>query len=181
MRLTKGKKMNENKMLNDKPIFVAKSRTFHGLILAATCLMFALVIYLLSQESEADVIDWVGIGFFGIGVVFVLYETLIFKKIMLFDDRIEVHCLNKVIVRTYSQIESFVLLEWYTRKGFTNRLKLECEPYFIHTYLDGVLLHKNELYKIKEILIKKGVKDNSCIIKEILIKQKVKEKGYGRF
>ena len=36
-------------------------------------------------------------------------------------------------------------------------------------------------YKIKEILIKKGVKDNSCIIKEILIKQKVKEKGYGRF
>ena len=173
--------MNENKMLNDKPIFVAKSRTSHGLILAATCLMFALVIYLLSQESEADVIDWVGIGFIGIGVVFVLYETLIFKKIMLFDDRIEVHCLNKVIVRTYSQIESFVLLEWYVRKGFTNRLILECEPYFMHNYLDGVLLHKNELYKIKEILIKKGVKDNSCIIKEILIKQKVKEKGYGRF
>ncbi|MCI6178370.1 MAG: hypothetical protein MR658_06050 [Campylobacter sp.] len=159
--------MNENKMLNDKPIFVAKSRTSHGLILAATCLMFALVIYFLSQESEADVIDWVGIGFFGIGVVFVFYETLIFKKIMLFDDRIEVHCLNKVIVRAYSQIESFVLLEWYVRKGFTNRLKLECEPYFMHSYLDGVLLHKNELYKIKEILIKKGVKDNSCIIKEI--------------
>ena len=128
------------------------------MILAATCLMFALVIYLLSQESEADVIDWVGIGFFGIGVVFVLYETLIFKKIMLFDDRIEVHCLNKVIVRTYSQIESFVLLEWYVRRGLTNRLKLECEPYFMHNYLDGVLLHKNELYKIKEILNKKGVK-----------------------
>ena len=173
--------MNENKMLNDKPIFVAKSRTFHGLILAATCLMFALVIYFVSQEQEADVIDWVGVGFFGIGVVFVLYETLIFKKIMLFDDRIEVHCLNKVIVRTYSQIESFVLLEWYVRRGFTNRLKLECEPDFMHAYLDGTFLHKNELYKIKEILIKKGVKDNSCIIKEILIKQKVKEKGYGRF
>ena len=173
--------MNKNEMLNDKPIFVAKSRTSHGLILAATCLMFALVIYFLSQESEADVIDWVGIGFFGIGVVFVLYETLIFKKIMLFDDRIEVHCLNKVIVRTYSQIESFVLLEWYVRRGFTNRLKLECEPDFMHAYLDGTFLHKNELYKIKEILIKKGVKDNSCIIKEILIKQKVKEKGYGRF
>ena len=150
--------MNKNEMLNDKPIFVAKSRTSHGLILAATCLMFALVIYFLSQESEADVIDWVGIGFFGIGVVFVLYETLIFKKIMLFDDRIEVHCLNKVIVRTYSQIESFVLLEWYVRRGFTNRLKLECEPDFMHAYLDGTFLHKNELYKIKEILNKKGVK-----------------------
>ncbi|MCI7362835.1 MAG: hypothetical protein MSH30_05865 [Campylobacter sp.] len=60
-------------------------------------------------------------------------------------------------------------------------MKLECEPDFMHAYLDGVLLHKNELYKIKEILIKKGVKDNSCIIKEILIKQRVKEKGYGRF
>ena len=150
--------MNENKILNDKPIFVAKSRTSHGLILAATCLMFALVIYFVSQESEADVIDWVGVGFFGIGVVFVLYETLIFKKIMLFDDRIEVHCLNKVIVRTYSQIESFVLLEWYVRRGFTNRLKLECEPDFMHAYLDGTFLHKNELYKIKEILNKKGVK-----------------------
>ena len=151
--------MNKNKMLNDKPIFVAKSRAFHGLILAATCLMFALVIYFVSQEQEADVIDWVGVGFFGIGGVFFLYITFIFKKIMLFDDRIEVHCLNKVIVRTYSQIESFVLLEWYVRRGFTNRLKLECEPDFMHSYLDGVLLHKNELYKIKEILIKKGVKD----------------------
>ena len=147
--------MNENKMINDKPIFVAKSRTFHGLILAATCLMFALVIYLFSQESEADVIDWVGIGFFGIGVVFVLYETLIFKKIMLFDDRIEVHCLNKVIVRTYSQIKSFKLLEC----KYGRRLILECEPKFKHAYLCDTLLHKNELYKIKEILIKKGVKD----------------------
>ena len=150
--------MNENKMLNDKPIFVAKSRTFHGLILAATCLMFALVIYLLSQESEADVIDWVGIGFFGIGVVFVLYETLIFKKIMLFDDRIEVHCLNKVIVRTYSQIKSFLLFE-YGPWPTTKQLKLECEPKFWHSYLSNIFLHKNELYKIKEILIKKGVKD----------------------
>ena len=46
--------MNENEMLNDKPIFVAKSRTFHGLILAATGLMMALVIYFLAQESEAN-------------------------------------------------------------------------------------------------------------------------------
>ena len=177
--------MNENKILNDKPIFVAKSRTFHGLILAATGLMFALVIYFFLQEQELDKLKqvalWLGVGFCGIGVVAILYITLIFKKIMLFDDRIEVHCLNKVIVRTYSQIESFVLLEWYVRRGFTNRLKLECEPDFMHAYLDGTFLHKNELYKIKEILIKKGVKDNSCIIKEILIKQKVKEKGYGRF
>ncbi|MCI7236472.1 MAG: hypothetical protein SO164_07710 [Campylobacter sp.] len=178
--------MNKNEMLNDKPIFVAKSRTSHGLILAATCLMFALVIYFFAQESEADnlkqVIYWAGVGLFGMGVVVILYEALIFKKIMLFDDRIEVHCLNKVIVRIYSQIESFVLLEWYVRRsGFTNKLKLECEPYFMHSYLDGIFLHKNELYKIKEILIKKEVKDNSSIIKEILIKQKVKEKGYGRF
>ena len=97
---------------------------------------------------------------------------------MLFDDRIEVHCLNKVIVRAYSQIKSFELLECkYGRR----RLVLECEPKFMHNYLSSTFLHKNELYKIKEILIKKGVKDNSCIIKEILIKQKVKEKGYGRF
>ena len=75
--------MNKNKMLNDKPIFVAKRRIFRSLIVAAIFLMFALVIYFVSQESEADVIDWVGVGFFGIGVVFVLYETLIFKKIML--------------------------------------------------------------------------------------------------
>ncbi|MCI7102593.1 MAG: hypothetical protein MR927_00130 [Campylobacter sp.] len=177
--------MNENKMLNDKPIFVAKSRTFYCLTLAAIFLMFALLFYFVSQEPEThkllQVVGWFGAGFSGVFGVFWLYLTLIFKKIMLFDDRIEVHCLNKVIVRAYSQIESFVLLEWYVRKGFTNRLKLECEPYIMHSYLDGVLLHKNELYKIKEILIKKGVKDNSCIIKEILIKQKVKEKGYGRF
>ncbi|MDY3663565.1 MAG: hypothetical protein SO045_03050 [Campylobacter sp.] len=178
--------MNKNEMLNDKPIFVAKSRTSHGLILAATCLMFALVIYFFAQESEADnlkqVIYWAGVGLFGMGVVVILYEALIFKKIMLFDDRIEVHCLNKVIVRIYSQIESFVLLEWYVRRsGFTNKLKLECEPDFMHNYLNSAFLHKNELYKIKEILIKKGVKDDSCIIKEILIKQGVKDNSYGRF
>ena len=177
--------MNENKILNDKPIFVAKRRIFRSLILAAIGLMFTLVICSVAQESEANklvqVALWVFGGLCGMGGVFYLYITLIFKKIMLFDDRIEVHCLNKVIVRTYSQIESFVLLEWYVRKGFTNRLKLECEPYFMHAYLDGTFLHINELYKIKEILIKKGVKDNSCIIKEILIKQRVKEKGYGRF
>lgn len=55
--------MNENKMLNDKPIFVAKSRTFHGLILAATCLMIALVSYFGTQEPEVDklkqVVGWV--------------------------------------------------------------------------------------------------------------------------
>ena len=148
--------MNKNEMLNDKPIFVAKSRAFHGLILAATFLMFALVIYFVSQEQEADVVDWVGVGFFGIGVVAVLYLTLIFKKIMLFDDRIEVHCLNKVIVRTYSQIKSFELSEY---RWHSKSLHLECEPYFMHVYLDKTFLHKNELYKIKEILIKKGVKD----------------------
>ena len=156
--------MNENEMLNDKPIFVAKARTSHGLILAATYLMFALVIYFFAQESEADklkqVIYWAGVGLFGMGVVVILYEALIFKKIMLFDDRIEVHCLNKVIVRTYSQIKSCYVFEigygWPTQKG----LMLECEPKFWHSYLCNVLLHKNELYKIEEILIKKGVKGN---------------------
>ena len=81
---------------------------------------------------------------------------------MLFDDRIEVHCLNKVIVRAYSQIKSFELVEsgsWPTTKS----LILECEPYFIPTYLRSTFLHKNELYKIKEILIKKGVKDDDWI------------------
>ncbi|MDY4451311.1 MAG: hypothetical protein SPE37_04265, partial [Campylobacter sp.] len=129
--------MNENKMLNDKPIFVAKSRISHGLITAAMGLMFALVLYFLAQESEADklkqVVGWVGVGFAGICGVVILYIALIFKKIMLFDDRIEVHCLNKVIVRTYSQIKSFELIEgrWYKKGELTNSLTLECEPYFM--------------------------------------------------
>ena len=167
-------------MLNDKPIFVAKRRIFRSLILAAIYLILALPIYFDAQEQEADklvqVTLWAGVGFFGIGVVLILYQALIFKKIMLFDDRIEVHCLNKVIVRTYSQIKSFELVEsgsWPTTKS----LHLECEPYFIPTYLRNTFLHKNELYKIKEILIKKGVKDNSSITKELLIKKGVKDKG----
>ena len=147
-------------MLNDKPIFVAKRRTFYGLIRAATYLMFALVIYFLAQESEADklkqVVGWVFGGLFGIGVVAILYTTLIFKKIMLFDDRIEVHFVNKVIVRTYSQIKSCCISgsRWYSKS-----LSLECEPDFMYSSLDNTFLHKNDLYKIKEILIKKGVKD----------------------
>lgn len=44
--------MNKNKMLNDKPIFVAKIRTFGGLILAATGLILALLFYFVSQEPE---------------------------------------------------------------------------------------------------------------------------------
>ena len=158
--------MNKNKMLNDKPIFVAKRRIFRGLIVSATYLMFALVLCSVAQELEANklvqVALWVFGGLFGIGVVAILYTTLIFKKIMLFDDRIEVHYVNKVIVRTYSQIKSFVLFEhgyWPTIK----QLKLECEPKFMHTYLSNSFLHKNELYKIKEILIKKGVKDDDWI------------------
>ena len=147
--------MNKNKMLNDKPIFVAKRRIFRGLIVAATYLMMALVLYFVSQESEVDVVGWFGAGFLGVGGVFFLYLTFIFKKIMLFDDRIEVNCLNKVIVRTYSQIKSCCVSKpsWHTKSLF-----LECEPDFMHPYLDNTLLHKNELYKIKEILIKKGVK-----------------------
>ena len=152
--------MNENEMLNDKPIFVAKSRAFGGLILAAISLMMALVIYFVSQGQEADkskqVVLWVGAGFFAIYGAGMLYRALIFKKIMLFDDRIEVHCLNKVIVRAYSQIKSFEILEC---KYGIRRLVLECEPDFMHAYLDTIFLHINELYKIKEILIKKGAED----------------------
>ena len=155
--------MNENEMLNDKPIFVAKSRTFQGLIVAATFLMFALFIYSLAQEQEADKVAlWVGIGIFGGVGVITLYTTLIFKKIMLFDDRIEVHCLNKVIVRTYSQIKRCYVSE-SGYGGFTKHLILECEPKFRHFYLSNTFLHKNDLYKIKEILIKKGVKDKFWI------------------
>ena len=149
-------------MLNDKPIFVAKSRTFHGLIRAAIGLMIALQVYFGGQKPEVDVVYWVcGVGFFGIGGVFFLYITLIFKKIMLFDDRIEVHCLNKVIVRTYSQIKSFKLVE-YGSWPTTKELILECEPDFIQAYyLRNTFLHKNDLHKIEEILIKKGVKDRN--------------------
>ena len=149
--------MNENKILNDKPIFVAKRRIFRSLIVAATGLILALAVYFGGQKPEADKVAlWVGIGIFGGTGVITLYLTLIFKKIMLFDDRIEVHCLNKVIVRTYSQIKSFELSEY---RWHSKSLHLECEPYFMHVYLDNTFLHKNELYKIKEILIKKGVKD----------------------
>ena len=152
--------MNKNEMLNDKPIFVAKRRIFRSLILVAIALKIALDAYFYAQEPEIDkleqVLAWVGVGLFGIGVVAVLYETLIFKKIMLFDDRIEIHYLNKVIVRTYSQIKSCYVSEgrWPSKS-----LILECEPDFMYAHLKNTLLHKNDLYKIKEILIKKGVKD----------------------
>ena len=154
--------MNKNKMLNDKPIFVAKRRIFRSLILAATGLILALLFYFVSQEPEVDVFGLVIGGLFGVGGVAILYTTLIFKKIMLFDDRIEIYCLNKVIVGTYSQIKSFELVEsgsWPT----TRSLFLECEPDFMHPYLENAFLHKNELYKIKEILIKKGVKDKGWL------------------
>ncbi|MCI7014185.1 MAG: hypothetical protein SOZ73_00975 [Campylobacter sp.] len=158
--------MNKNEMLNDKPIFVAKIRIFRSLILAAIGLMFALVICSVAQESEANklvqVALWVFGGLCGMGGVFYLYITLIFKKIMLFDDRIEVHFVNKVIVRKYSQIKSFKLVE-YGPWPTTKQLFLKCEPKFRHAYLSNTLLHKNELYKIKEILIKKGVKDDDWI------------------
>ena len=153
--------MNKNEMLNDKPIFVAKRRIFRGLIVAAILLMLALAVYFGGQKPEADKVAlWVGAGIFGgVGVV-ILYRTLIFKKIMLFDDRIEVHYVNKVIVRTYSQIKSCYVDE----DRFDNkRLILECEPKFMHSYLSNTLLHKNDLYKIEEILNKKGVKDDDWI------------------
>ena len=152
--------MNKNEMLNDKPLFVAKRRIFRSLILVAIALKIALDAYFFAQEPEIDkqeqVLAWVCVGLFGIGGIIFLYKTLIFKKIMLFDDRIEVHYVNKVIVRTYSQIKSFKFLEC----KYGRRLILECEPKFKHAYLCDTLLHKNELYKIKEILIKKGVKDD---------------------
>ena len=154
--------MNKNKMLNDKPIFVAKRRIFRSLILAAIGLMIALQVYFSIQEPEANklvqVVGWVfGVGLFGIGGVAILYLTLIFKKIMLFDDRIEVYCLNKIIVRTYSQIKRCYVFEL---RSLIKGLVLECEPKFWHNYLSSTFLHKNELYKIEEILIKKGVKGN---------------------
>ena len=151
--------MNENEMLNDKPIFVAKRRIFRSLILVAIALKIALDAYFYAQEPEIDkqeqVLAWVAVGLFGIGGVFFLYLTLIFKKIMLFDDRIEVHCLNKVIVRTYSQIKRCYVFEY---GWLIKRLYLECEPKFMLNYLDSALLHKNDLHKIEEILNKKGVK-----------------------
>ena len=149
-------------MLNDKPIFVAKRRIFRSLILAAIALKIALVFYSVAQESEAhklkQVLDWFCVGLFGVGGVIYLYITLIFKKIMLFDDRIEVHCLNKVIVRTYSQIKSCYIYKGGYVWSITKQLFLKCEPKFMNSYLNSTFLHKNELYKIKEILIKKGVK-----------------------
>ena len=155
--------MNENEMLNDKPIFVAKRRIFRGLIVAAILLMLALAVYFGGQKPEADKVAlWVGIGIFGGVGVITLYTTLIFKKIMLFDDRIEVHYVNKVIVRTYSQIKRCYVSE-SGHGGFTKHLILECEPKFRHFYLSNTLLHKNDLYKIEEILNKKGIKDKGWI------------------
>ena len=150
--------MNENKMLNDKPIFVAKRRIFRSLILAATGLILALLFYFVSQEPEVDVFGLVIGGLFGVGGVAILYTTLIFKKIMLFDDRIEVHYVNKIIVRTYSQIKRCYVFEY---GWFMKQLFLKCEPDFIQAYyLRNTFLHKNDLHKIEEILIKKGVKGN---------------------
>ncbi|MCI6694244.1 MAG: hypothetical protein MR469_01190 [Campylobacter sp.] len=155
--------MNENKMLNNKPIFVAKRRIFRGLIVATTGLILALAVYFGGQKPEADKVAlWVGIGIFGGTGVITLYLTLIFKKIMLFDDRIEVHYVNKVIVRTYSQIKRCYVSE-SGYGGFTKHLILECEPKFRHFYLSNTLLHKNDLYKIEEILNKKGIKDKGWI------------------
>ena len=155
--------MNENKILNDKPIFVAKRRIFRSLIVAAILLMLALAVYFGGQKPEADKVAlWVGIGIFGGVGVITLYTTLIFKKIMLFDDRIEVHYVNKVIVRTYSQIKRCYVSE-SGHGGFTKHLILECEPKFRHFYLSNTLLHKNDLYKIEEILNKKGIKDKGWI------------------
>ena len=152
--------MNENKMLNDKPIFVAKRRIFRSLILVAIALKIALDAYFYAQEPEIDkqeqVLAWVCVGLFGIGGIIFLYKTLIFKKIMLFDDRIEVHYVNKVIVRTYSQIKSCCFTEGRWPMKY---LGLECEPKFRwYTYLTNTFLHKNDLHKLEEILIKKGVK-----------------------
>ena len=155
--------MNENEILSDKPIFVAKRRIFRGLIVAAILLMLALAVYFGGQKPEADKVAlWVGIGIFGGAGVVTLYTTLIFKKIMLFDDRIEVHYVNKVIVRTYSQIKRCYVSE-SGYGGFTKHLILECEPKFRHFYLSNTLLHKNDLYKIEEILNKKGIKDKGWI------------------
>ena len=88
--------MNENEMLNDNPIFVAKARTSHGLILAAMGLMIALVLYLLAQESEADklklVVGWLFGVFCGVGGVVTLYQTLIFKKIYYFKAGLNNSC-----------------------------------------------------------------------------------------
>ncbi|MDD6161461.1 MAG: hypothetical protein PUB35_01450 [Campylobacteraceae bacterium] len=129
------------------------------MIVAATGLILALAVYFGGQKPEADKVAlWVGIGIFGGTGVVTLYLTLIFKKIMLFDDRIEVHYVNKVIVRTYSQIKRCYVFE-SGYGGFAKHLILECEPKFRHFYLSNTLLHKNELYKIEEILNKKGVKD----------------------
>ena len=122
--------MNKNKMLNDKPIFVAKRRIFRSLILAATGLILALLFYFVSQEPEVDVFGLVIGGLFGVGGVAILYTTLIFKKIMLFDDRIEVRYVNKVIVRTYSQIKRCYVSEGEYARSITKQLILECEPKF---------------------------------------------------
>ena len=143
--------MNENKMLNDKPIFVAKRRIFRSLILVVIALKIASDAYSVAQEPEVyklvQVVGWFCVGLFGIGVVAVLYLTLIFKKIMLFDDRIEVHCLNKVIVRTYSQIKSFKLVE-YGSWPTTKSLHLKCEPKFIHdSYLCNIFYTKTSYIK----------------------------------
>ena len=159
--------MNENKMLNDKPIFVAKRRIFRSLILAAIALKIALVFYSVAQEPEThklkQVVGWCGVVTLGVGGIIFLYKTLIFKKIMLFDDRIEVYCLNKVIVRTYSQIKSCYVYKGGYVWSITKQLFLKCEPKFMNNYLNSALLHKKELYKIKEIFIKKGVKDDDWI------------------
>lgn len=83
--------------------------------------------------------------------------TLIFKKIMLFDDRIEVYCVNKVIVRAYSQIKSFKLFEPLSALDFKMRSFLQDELVKIlqHFKITTLLVSHDlaEIYKLSHRIL----------------------------
>ena len=144
---------------NDEPILVVKKRFSRGWILIITCLVFAFCLYGFAQNPEVDKIDvivaYFGFGLFLFGAIGVAYKAILFKKVVLFDDRVEFCFVNKVVTRKYSQIKNCYIFN----KSFNEALVFECEPKFKFYGLSTTFLCKKDIYKIKEIFEQKGVKN----------------------
>lgn len=95
------------------------------------------------------------LGFFLFGAIGVACKAILFKKVVLFDDRVEFCFVNKVVTRKYSQIKNCYIFN----KSFNEALIFECEPKFKFYGLSTTFLCKKDIYKIKEIFEQKGVKN----------------------
>ena len=95
------------------------------------------------------------LGFFLFGAIGIAYKAILFKKVVLFDDRVEFCFVNKVVTRKYSQIKNCYIFN----KSFNEALIFECESKFKFYGLSTTFLCKKDIYKIKEIFEQKGVKN----------------------